>query len=239
MDEASHALTGDIRLKSSDEIAAGTVRKPKLRRAEKSEANRMAIIRAAAEVIGQYGYEGASVGRIAERANLAQGTFYLYFESRQALFDTLLPELSLDATIYISEQVHGSRSFLELEERGFRAFLDWVDKNPSLFRVLNEAEVAAPAAFQKHFEKLVSRYSAALDRARHQGELVGYSAREIRAIVYMLMGARNYLYLGFCAKSANAHPRWIVDTYMRFVRGALTTQDGKDDARNAAKSKKA
>ena len=78
-------------------IAGATApRKRKLRRAEKTEANRRAIIKAAAEVIGEHGYEGASISRITDRAGLAQGTFYLYFESRQQLFDTLLPEITVD-----------------------------------------------------------------------------------------------------------------------------------------------
>jgi AcrR family transcriptional regulator len=48
------------------------------------EETRKALIRAASEVIGEFGYDGASIGRITERAGLAQGTFYLYFDSRQA-----------------------------------------------------------------------------------------------------------------------------------------------------------
>ena len=207
-----------------------TVR-PKLRRAEKSQENRKAIIRAAAEVIGLYGYEGASIGRITEKAGLAQGTFYLYFESRQALFDILLPELSLQATHFISEKVHGSRDFFDLEERGFRAFLDWVAHNPSLFRVLNEAEVAAPKAFEKHFHYLVKTYSAALERARSQKQIRGFSKKEIKAIVYMLMGARNYVYLGFAKDQVNGGhaPDWVVRTYMKFVRAALTQPDPAGD----------
>ncbi len=52
-------------------------RKPKLTRAEKAAHNRAKLMRAAQEVIGDYGYAEASVARIVERAGLAQGTFYI------------------------------------------------------------------------------------------------------------------------------------------------------------------
>lgn len=205
------------------DASAQAAPRPKLRRAEKSELNRAALMRAAAEVIGAQGYEGASIGRITERAGLAQGTFYLYFESRQALFDILLPELSRQATQYIAAKAHGAKSFFELEERGFRGFLEWVKEHPSHMRVLNEAEVAAPKAFEQHFEQLLKGYLSALTRARAQGEIKAYSDRELRAIAYMLIGARNYLHLGFSQENGGqrAAPKWLVESYMSFVRSAL------------------
>ena len=39
------------------------------------------------------GYTGASVERIAEAADVARGTFYLYFRDKEALFSTLLDRL--------------------------------------------------------------------------------------------------------------------------------------------------
>ena len=44
-------------------------------------------------VVGEQGYAGASIALITQRAGLAQGTFYLYFDSREDLFDQLLPEV--------------------------------------------------------------------------------------------------------------------------------------------------
>ena len=55
----------------------------KLRRAEKAIENRRAFLRAGAKVVAKYGYAEASIARIAEEAGLAQGTFYLYFPTRQ------------------------------------------------------------------------------------------------------------------------------------------------------------
>lgn len=208
-------------------IAGATApRKRKLRRAEKTEANRRAIIKAAAGVIGEHGYEGASISRITDRAGLAQGTFYLYFESRQQLFDTLLPEITVDMLNAIAARVRGAANYLEVEEIGFRTFLELARKSGSLFRIISEAQVAAPKAFHAHLDELMTRYVASLKRARKSGYLQDLNPRDFRPLAYMLIGARNYLFLHYSTDGARAKPSLdaIVDTYMLVVRKALAQQ---------------
>ena len=201
-------------------------------RAEKTLANRTALVRAAAEVVGEVGYEQASVSRITERAKLAQGTFYLYFESRQKLFDILLPELTSEMLDYIAKRVHGSHDFFELEERGIKAFFDVVAKHQGLFRIVNETQAAAPEAFKQHIEVLVSRYESVLQRGVEQGSLQGLDRKNFRAIAHMLIGARNYLYI--CHTNPVGRKLSLsstVGTYMNFVRSALMGMSAANKAR--------
>jgi AcrR family transcriptional regulator len=58
---------------------------------QKSERRRQ-IIEAAKAVFADAGYHGASIHAIIERAEIARGTFYLYFESKAAVFDSILDE---------------------------------------------------------------------------------------------------------------------------------------------------
>ena len=74
-------------------------------RADQLESNRAALIRAAAQVIGQEGYAKASVGKITALAGLGQGTFYTYFTSRQELFDILLPELGAEMRMVLNQRI--------------------------------------------------------------------------------------------------------------------------------------
>lgn len=53
---------------------------------------RRQILEAAKLVFADAGYHGASIGAIIERAAIARGTFYLYFESKEAVFGALLDE---------------------------------------------------------------------------------------------------------------------------------------------------
>lgn len=77
---------------------------------------------ASAEIVGERGYEEASVARIVERAGLTHGTFYKHFASRQAMFDELLPSMGKDLLEEVRELVRGSKYTLEMEEEDFRGF---------------------------------------------------------------------------------------------------------------------
>lgn len=52
------------------------------------------------------------------------------------------------------ELVRGSKDIIGVEDKGFRGFLPTRRQTSRLYRVLNEAEVAAPAAFDEHISKI-------------------------------------------------------------------------------------
>nr|MDA8213168.1 helix-turn-helix domain containing protein [Clostridia bacterium] len=47
------------------------------------EQRRKDILRAAAELFAQQGYEKTTVSQIVKKVGVAQGTFYLYFDSKE------------------------------------------------------------------------------------------------------------------------------------------------------------
>lgn len=57
---------------------------------------RRQILAAAKAVFAEAGYHGASINAIIERAQIARGTFYLYFESKSAVFDSILDQALSD-----------------------------------------------------------------------------------------------------------------------------------------------
>ena len=50
------------------------------------------LLRVARDVFEEDGFDGASVSRIVEGADVSRGTFYLYFESKEDIFRTLAEE---------------------------------------------------------------------------------------------------------------------------------------------------
>lgn len=56
------------------------------------EQRRTQILRAAEEVFARLGYHRAGIADIIDRAGVARGTFYLYFESKRHVFEQLLDE---------------------------------------------------------------------------------------------------------------------------------------------------
>jgi AcrR family transcriptional regulator len=51
---------------------------------------REALLAAATRVFGERGFEGATMERIAEAADVAKGTTYLYYRSKQSIYDAAL-----------------------------------------------------------------------------------------------------------------------------------------------------
>jgi len=191
-------------------------------RQERAESLRRKILTAAAKVVGEYGYADASIGRITNEAGIAQGTFYLYFESRQAIFDVLLPHVGADMLVYIGKKARDAKNFMDVEERGFRAFFEYLRLSPGFFRVLNEAEVAAPVAYAAHMKLLSEHYVKSLKRSLDGGEIKNFKERELETIAYIFLSARNYLYLCHIkGKGLKKLPDWVVQVYMKIVRSGL------------------
>ncbi len=201
------------------------VKKERVRitRADKQEATRLGLLAAAAKTVGTDGYPGASVTKVTALANVANGTFYNYFESQQDMFNQLLPSLGEELLEFIRATVAGGVDSLEREELGFRAFFAYLSKNPAFYRILNEAETFAPKAFRDHMSNMANGYLRALRKAQEKGELQGFEPQELEVLVYILLSARNYLSYRFCYRHGKAGrlPDWIVRAYMKFITGGF------------------
>lgn len=192
-------------------------------REDRAARTREQLLISAARVVGEHGYRDASIQRITADAGMAQGTFYLYFESRQALFDELLPHFGLHMLEVVRERAHGAKGFFEVEEIGVRTVFQYLFDNPWFWRVLNEAEVEAPNAWARHHSEVTSRYTKFLQRARAEGEITAYAESELGTLAYLLIAARDYLYLYHLAKADRSMgiPDSVIRTYIQFLRHGL------------------
>jgi AcrR family transcriptional regulator len=107
------------------------------KRAAKSDEIRRALFAAAATVVGKHGYEGASIAAITKLAGVANGTFYNYFETRQALFDQLLPAVGDQLLEHIRSRLHDNQVGIEREQQRIIGYFDFFQKNPGFLRILN------------------------------------------------------------------------------------------------------
>jgi len=74
-------------------------------RKEKSEKTKNAIYKSAEELFTKYGYSGTSVESIVKSADLSKGSFYVHFESKDALIANLVNDyvnkLDMDYKAYL------------------------------------------------------------------------------------------------------------------------------------------
>jgi len=174
-------------------------RPPSPRQVAKNAETRRRIVEAAGIVVGRHGYAGASIARITAEAGVAHGAFYLHFANQQALFDVLLPELGGAMLDSLTAAIRDSRSLEDIERRGLQANFAYLADHPEIYRVMNEAELYAPAAFQQHLKEIQTRYVRSLRRSRdHGGDLHGFADAELETVAALLTGARSYLLMMFC-----------------------------------------
>lgn len=197
-----------------------------LSRAERADLVKKRLFDAAVSIVGEGGYATATVSQITNRANVAQGTFYNYYSSRQDLMDQLLPNLGKEMIDFIKENVKGaSRDPAVLEEKRFRAFFDFLIKRPHFMRILYEAALFAPKGYARHMQNVTKNYVRALGNGNSAGR---FSPEELEVVAILLMGARSYLGYAFAFDGDRVHqPTDAVFTaYGKLMRHGLFGDSG-------------
>lgn len=184
---------------------------------------RTVLLQAAARLVHSHGYQATTVARITEAANVAVGTFYGHFLSRQRLLDEILTYVRMEMLDHIREVARGSKSFLELEQRGFLGFFDYLYTNPWYIRIETEAAVWAPESYLQHFADLTERYVAAMRRSRMLGQLRAYEDHELPILAFIAMAARHYLSTRYVLSSGGTRrlPAAISRVYLDLVQHGL------------------
>jgi AcrR family transcriptional regulator len=197
--------------------------KAKLSRAERNDEVKRRLFDAAAKIVGRLGYAEASVARITELAQVAQGTFYNHFENRQELLDQLLPTIGLQMIAFIQERTNAAAPGAEKETERFRAFFEFLRVVPEFLRILNEAEVFAPSGYQRHLDNIATAYVRSLKRGRNAGDVDDYTDQELEVIVHILMGARGYLCRRYAYTEGSAHavPEYVISAYEKLLGSGL------------------
>ena len=146
---------------------------------------RRRLLDAAEAVFGELGYHDASVVRVAQDAGVAAGTFYLYFDSKKAIFDELVRDLNRRVRHAMKEASSQGSTRLEQELNGFEAYFEFTSSHPALYRIIRQAEFVSPEMLRYHYDRLSAGYIEALAAASESGE-IGRLEPEVAA--YALMG---------------------------------------------------
>ncbi len=119
---------------------------------------RRRLLDAAEAVFGELGFPEASVVKVAEAAGVATGTFYLYFDSKRAIFVELMMDLNQP---HPSDDERGSGAGdypLESELLGFQAFFRFTSEHPALYRIIRQCEFVAPEMLRYHYDRVAEGY---------------------------------------------------------------------------------
>jgi len=193
---------------------------------KRGQQTRRRLLEAAEEVFAGLGYHEASIVKITERAGVALGTFYLYFDSKQAIFEALVIDLNSRVRRSMSDSMTGAADRIEAERLGFEGFFRFTAAHPALYRVVREAEFVSPELLRLHYERIVDGYRAGLAAAQQQGEVADDLDPEI--VAWALMGAGELIGMRYLLweKDAAGNPparidRHVLDGMSAFIARAL------------------
>jgi AcrR family transcriptional regulator len=183
-----------VKVEDEPSCAAGT----KVPRTARGERTLRKILDAAREEFGERGFSDSSIVGITQRAGVALGTFYTYFDSKEALFHALVRDMSEQVRDSVGPAMANASDALDGERRALGAFMRFAHDHRDIYRIIDEAEFVEPSAYREHYETTATRIAARLAAARDKGEIKGsFSDEELDILAWGMMGANVFLGLRF------------------------------------------
>ena len=187
-------------------------------RTERGRRTRRALLDAAAAEFGDKGFHDASISGITARAGVAMGSFYTWFDSKDALFRALVADLSDQVRDHVAPALRGAADGLAAERAGLAAFLRFVREHQEIYRIVDEAEFVDPASFRRHYAGTAERIAGRLSAAAARGE-VRADVGEVHA--WAVMGMNVFLGLRYGVWSRDGEVDAIADVAAELLREGL------------------
>lgn len=167
--------TGDVHWYHDGGARGRTIERPeqaldKTPRTERGRKTLRKLLDAAADEFGERGFHEASISSITRRAGVALGSFYTYFDSKEALFQALVADMSEAVKVSARKAITPAMSPLEIERAALAAFLDFSTEHKEIYRIIDEAEFVDPASYRIHYETIAKLIEQRLAAGTAAGE---------------------------------------------------------------------
>lgn len=204
---------------SREETACGDAKAP---RTERGRRTLRKLLDAAAEEFGEKGFHEASVSSITRRAGVALGSFYTYFDSKDALFRALVADMSEKVRTSARSALHEGMGALEIEEAALAAFLRFAAEHKEIYRIIDEAEFVDPASYREHYETIAARIAERLRAGSVNGSLrEGLGELEAWALMGMNVFA-GLRYIVWAREGEDASPEAVAAQINRLLAEGIT-----------------
>lgn len=172
-----------------------TRRRPAISDREKSQ-RRDEIMAAAKKVFARNGFHATTIAEIANEAELAYGSVYWYFDSKDDLFHELIAveEYALRTHVAVALAQSGARfGYAEAPFRAtLRATFEFFEANPATAKLLFRDAYALDSRFDKHlggiYERFIDDIATLIAAAQQRGEVVAAPPRLVGYTLTALIG---------------------------------------------------
>lgn len=177
-------------------------------RTERGRKTMRAILDAAALEFGERGFYEASISGITRRAGVALGSFYTYFDTKDAVFRALVRDMSDQVRAHVAPGILAAPDQIAAERAGLLHFISFVRGHKEIYRIIDEAEFVDPESFRLHYATTADRIARRLTAAAARGE-VRPDVGEVHA--WALMGMNVFLGLRYGVWDEDIAPETIAD----------------------------
>lgn len=146
------------------------------------------IVEAAEEQFYSVGFEKTSIANITNAAGIAVGTFYLYFESKIAIYYYILFNYQDRIKHYIAEKISLAETRYEKERLGFIAWVEFISKNPRTYGIIWQSLFIDKKLFDDYYKNFAKSYSHSV--IKDKDEIIDVN---IDTLTYVLMGISSFL----------------------------------------------
>ena len=168
-------------------------------------------------VFGEQGYHRAGISEITRKAGVAQGTFYVHFQSKQDLMANLVKYLSHEIRRVLKQATSPYRDRRDVEREGMQAFFPFLKNHRWIYRVIPECDAVRQDMAMWYYKKLAENYITSIETGIKQGEIVDLPAP---FITRSLMGFNHMLGLKWLVWNSSPHaefPPQLAGEAVRFI----------------------
>jgi len=207
--------------KVHDGAQASAASDGKAPRTARGERTLRKILDAARAEFGDRGFAESSIVGITQRAGVALGTFYTYFDSKEEVFRALVSDMSTLVRDNVAPAIKDAKTFFDGEQKALAAFLEFVSEHRDVYRIIDEAEFVEPHAYREHYETTATRIAARFAEARERGEISrDLTDEELEILAWADMGANVFVGLRY-AVWTSADPQRVAEVTKRILKKGL------------------
>ncbi len=178
-----------------------------------------AILDAAAVEFGSRGFHETSIVAITARAGVALGSFYTYFDTKDAVFRALVRDMSAQVGQVGAAAIKDARGAIDGESAVTAGFIGFAREHKEIYRIIDEAEFVDPASYHAHYAGAATRIAARLQQGVEQGDLrQGIGETE----AWALMGMNVFLGLRYGVWSEDENLDDVADRVRNLLASGLS-----------------
>jgi AcrR family transcriptional regulator len=194
---------------------------PPMPKTERGEKTRRRLLDAAIKEFGTRGYHAASVVSITRRARVAQGTFYIYFRSKERLYRAVIEELGAFTRQWIGERLDPALDAVASEVQRIALLVDFVRGHRSLYTIIMQAQLVAPDVHRGYFEAFAAAYKQRIETQVNAGV---FRHGNIEERAWGMVGLSAFIGMRYGLWDDDRPSREIAKDLSDFLAGALATR---------------